>query len=511
MSFLTLLLLLHLIVALPVCAHILLTKSESSALPWIGLVLISPFLGAGFYWILGINRVERRARRYRGRAGRQGAHYSVPQAKDAAPPFAGLPTHHQRQLFNYESAVHDAPFMGGNSVTPLIGAAEAFPDMLKAIDEAKTSVALSVYIFDTDEVGCKFIEALTAAHARGVKVLVLVDEIGMGAKPHAADTRLAEAGIATARFIPQKLKFLPMVNLRNHRKIMIIDGTVGFIGGMNICLNYGETTRAADGGLFGSGSSGSGSSGSDGKGVGRWRSRGRYPGRYRGAVRDMHFRVTGPALEQMSAIFEEDWKFAAGESVMLPAPPADQARSDKPQYVRIVPDGPDTPFQRTMWIMMGALALAQKSVHILTPYFLPNDVLTHAMAICALRGVDVRVVVPASTDIKLVDWAMRAKFQALLEHGVKIYTGGKPFDHSKMMVVDDAWVLVGSSNWDQRSLRLNFEANLECYDEGLAAKLEAHYQAMQAQAQLVSLAALKALPTHIRLRNNIARLFTPYL
>ena len=157
------------------------------------------------------------------------------------------------------------------------------------------------------------------------------------------------------------------------------------------------------------------------------------------------------------------------------------------------------------------MALSQKSVHILTPYFLPNDVLTHALSICALRGVDVRVVLPDKTDIKLVDWAMAAKFQPLLEHGVKIYRGGPPFDHSKLMVVDDAWVLVGSSNWDQRSLRLNFEVNLECYNEKLAGQMEDHFQAMLQSATLIPLKELASLPVRVRLRNNIARLFTPYL
>ncbi len=475
-TLLTLVLLLHLIVALPVCVHILLTKDETAAPPWLALVLSSPFLGAFFYWILGINRVQRRARRFRGRQARY-----IPQPRDRALPFADLPTGQQRQLFHYESAVHDSPFLGGNTVTPLIGADQAFPDMLSAIAAAKTNIALSVYIFDADEIGEKFITALTAAFARGVSVHVLVDEIGSGNKSRDADRELAKAGIETARFIPQKIKFLPVVNLRNHRKIMIVDGTVGFIGGMNICLNYGPKAKGGS------------------------RSASREP------VRDLHFRVTGPSLEQMSAIFEEDWKFASGKSITLPVTKARREDANLPQYVRIVPDGPDNPFQRTLWIMLGALALAQKSVHILTPYFLPNAMLTSALAVAALRGIDVRVVVPAKTDIRLVDWAMAAKFQDLLEHGVKIYTAGKPFDHSKLMVVDDVWVLVGSSNWDQRSLRLNFEANLECYDADLAATMEAHYQAMQGRAELVSLARVQAVPRRIRLRNNLARLFTPYL
>ena len=468
MSGMTLLVMLHVLVAVPVCVHILLTKHESAAPAWIALVLVSPFVGAGLYWIIGINRVERRARRLRGKKARY-----VPQVKDHALPFKDLSTPQQRQIFQFESAVHDAPFLGGNRVTPLIGGAAAFPDMLGAIAAAKSCIALSVYIFDLDDIGSQFVEALTAAHARGVPVFVLVDEIGSGRKSRAADIELARAGIATARFIPQKIKFLPIVNLRNHRKIMVVDGAVGFIGGMNICLNYRPGSPEP--------------------------------------VRDLHFRVTGPVLEQMSATFEEDWRFATGRIINLPAVPTEPAVSQQPQYARVVPDGPDNPFQRTLWILMGALALSQKSVHILTPYFLPNDVLTHALSIAALRGVDVRIVVPAATDIKMVDWAMAAKFQGLLEHGVKIYAGRAPFDHSKLMIVDDAWALVGSSNWDQRSLRLNFEANLECYDAALAATLEGHFQAMLARAELVSLAALKALPVATRLRNNIARLFTPYL
>ncbi len=473
MSLLTIFVLLHLAVALPVCVHILLTKTEASAPAWIALVLISPlFIGALLYWILGINRVERRARRFRGRRPRY-----VPQIRDPLLPFADRPTHQQRQLFQYETAVHDAPFLGANSITPLVGAEQVFPDMLAAISAARNTIALSVYIFQMDEVGCRFVDAIKQAHARGVKVYVLLDEVGSGSGKLAPDKEFTKDGIPIARFIPQKLKFLPIVNLRNHRKIMIIDGAVGHIGGMNICLNYG-----------------------------RGESR-----RRREAVRDLHFRVTGPVLEQMSTIFEEDWKFATGQSIALPPCARDPAQVHQPQYARIVPDGPDNPFQRTFWIMLGALALSQKSVHILTPYFLPNPVLTAALSIAALRGVDVRVIVPGETDIRLVDWAMDAKFSELLENGVRIYKGGKPFDHSKLMIVDDTWVLVGSSNWDQRSLRLNFEANLECYDAGLAATLESHFQNMQAQSKAVSLKALQDLNWQTKLRNNIARLFVPYL
>lgn len=462
------LLLLHFAIAIAVCVHILMTKHEAAVPGWIALVLVSPFVGSLLYWILGINRVERRAHRLRGRRSRY-----IPSFKSTPLPFRDAPTPHQQQIFNYEYAVHDMPFLGGNQITPLIGVPAAIPSMLDAVNGAQTYIALSVYIFQLDDVGKAFVRALKDAHQRGVKVYVLVDEIGSGRSSKAADRKLAAAGISTARFIPQKIKFLPFLNLRNHRKVIIIDGSVGFIGGMNICRNY--QMGSAD------------------------------------PIRDLHFRVTGPVLEQMGLIFEEDWRFATGSNITLRMCKDDAAVLDNPQFARVVPDGPDNAFQRTLWIMLGALTLAQRSVHIVTPYFLPNEVLTYALSICAMRGVDVRVIVPKKSDIWLVDWAMRAKFQSLIEHGVKIFLGCRPFDHSKLLVVDDAWILVGSSNWDQRSLRLNFEANLECYDVALAGAMEEHFQSLLQKSELVSLKELQSAPFRIRLRNNIARVFTPYL
>jgi cardiolipin synthase len=187
MNIMTLLLLAHLAVAIPVCLHILLTKHEATVPSWLALVLISPFLGALFYWILGINRIQRRARKLRG--GHQLKY--VPQLKDPPLPFADLPTAQQSQLFHYDVAVHDAPFVGGNRVTPLIGADEAFPNMLAAITSARTTIALSVYIFECDDIGSQFVDALKAAHARGIDIYVLVDEIGSGRKSRAADEALA--------------------------------------------------------------------------------------------------------------------------------------------------------------------------------------------------------------------------------------------------------------------------------------------------------------------------------
>ncbi len=466
---LSLFILLDVMIVVPVCVHILLTKNESAALAWIALVVVSPFAGSALYWIFGINRVMRRARKLRGRRPRE-----IPHLDSHPMPFPGLPTAQQRQLFQFGRSVYALPFLSGNRVAPLINGGAAYPDMLAAIGSATTSIALSVYIFERDEVGSQFIQALVQAHGRGVAVRVLIDEIGSSAaRSRAADRELTAAGVATARFIPQKLKFLPLINLRNHRKILLVDGRVGYIGGMNICHGYSHGSAEP--------------------------------------VRDIHFRVTGPVLAQMNAVFEEDWRFATGRFIQLPATAPAPEGDSQPVYARVIADGPDNVFQRTQWIILGALAVGQKSVRILTPYFLPNDILSHALSVCALRGVDVQVIIPARTDNTVVDWAMAAKLQDLLEQGVKIFAGGAPFDHSKVLVVDGVWSLVGSSNWDQRSLRLNFEANLECYDADLGAALENYFERAKQSAKAVTLNSVKARSVGVRLRNNIARLFAPYL
>lgn len=462
---------LHFAIALPICGHILLTKEqEAVAVGWMGLVLISPFVGSLIYWLFGINRVMRKARRIRGRKPR-----FVPRLKGHALSAAGMPTAQQQQLFQFGQSVHEAEFLTDNHLVPLINGDAAYPDMWAAMDRANVSIALSVYIFEYDDVGRQFSAALINAHRRGVKVYVLLDEIGSGYKFRPPEQDLLEAGVKAARFIPQSLKFFRFLNLRNHRKILIIDGAVGYIGGMNVQVGHMLRRRPA------------------------------------APVQDIHFRVTGPILDQMNAVFEQDWGFATGEKIALPpyrkAPDGETQRG----FARLVDAGPDDTFPRLQWIILGALNVAQKSVRIITPYFLPNDVLVGALSVAALRGVDVEVIVPLRTDSRLLDWAMAAKFRQLLEFGIKIHTTAPPFDHSKIMIVDSVWSFIGSTNWDQRSFRLNFEANVECYDPEFAAELEKYYALRKAVAKQVSLSILDARKLPIKLRDSCARLLVPYM
>jgi cardiolipin synthase len=462
---------LHLAIALPLCGHVLLRKEqEPVAVGWIALILLSPFVGSALYWLFGINRVERRARRLRGQPDRP----TLWARREDSTAAAGADTTQEGRRLRLAGSVSEFPFLAHNRIEPLLNGDAAYPAMLAAIDEARTSIALSVYIFDDDPTGRRFVEALSRAVARGVAVRVLVDDVGLRYSDKTIDQALQHNGVRLARFIPRSFKFLPILNLRNHRKIMVVDGAVGFIGGMNIRHSNVLAAGVAD------------------------------------AVQDIHFRVQGPVLDQMSVLFEEDWQFAAEEEIALPRTVSPRAPVGSTS-ARLVPDGPDHRVDTLQWLIMGMLALSQKRVRIMTPYFIPNGSVMSALTVAAMRGVDIEVVVPEKTNLPFVGWAMAANFERLLTHGIKIFLNPPPFDHSKLMVVDGDWVLLGSANWDQRSLRLNFEANLECHDAELGARLEAYVESKKTLGREISLAAVKAAPLTVRLRNNFVRLFGPYL
>jgi cardiolipin synthase len=265
---------------------------------------------------------------------------------------------------------------------------------------------------------------------------------------------------------------MPLLNLRSHKKLLVVDGRIGFTGGLNIGA---ENTRAA--------------SAPD-------------------AVRDTHFIVQGPVVAQMMADFAEDWAFVTGELLAgrhwFPRlEPAGAATA------RVVTSGPDAEHERIMAVMLSALGVAERTVWLATPYFVPDEAMESALALAALRGVTVDILLPERSDHRLLDWSARASVQPLLQAGCRVWLGAPPFDHSKLMVVDGAWSLIGSANWDMRSLRLNFELNLEAYDRALAAALDHHMHAVSARPLTLAEIGGRALP--VKLRDAAARLLMPYL
>jgi cardiolipin synthase len=347
--------------------------------------------------------------------------------------------------------------------------------MLQAIDQSRQTLSLATYIFDRDEIGLAFARALGAAVRRGVQVRVLIDAAGLRYSWPSIRRDLRRERVTYARFLPSVTSgHLTWMNMRNHRKFLVADGRVGFTGGLNIRLGHCLERKP------------------------------------RSPVQDIHFRVGGPVVRQLQEAFADDWLFTTGESLrgetwFPPLQPAGDV------LARGVSDGPDEDFEKLRWTILGALAIARRSVKILTPYFLPDTAIVSALNLAALRGVEVDIVLPARSNLPFVQWASRAMWWQVLEHGCRLWLTPPPFDHSKLLIVDGSWALVGSANWDARSLRLNFEYNLECYDADLASRLEALIESKRRPARQVTLQQVDARPMPARLRDGLARLATPYL
>jgi cardiolipin synthase len=454
--------------------HALLWKRDPRAtLGWIGICLTLPLFGPLLYAMFGVNRVRRTALEWQAR-GRRLPGGSA--AFRAAPPVlpTGSGTEHLAELRSLADRVTHRSLVGGNAIAPLHDGEAAYPEMLAAIASAKHSVHLSTYIFDGDRTGREFVDALHRAAVRGVEVRVLVD--GLGEKyssPMARHLFPFGTPVRIARFLP--LRNGAYLNLRNHRKILVVDGRIAFTGGMNLGDRH-LVTR---------------------------------PSR-RGPVSDVHFRVEGPVISDLQKIFLEDWFFATGdfrddERFFPPLPDAGAAA------VRAIDDGPDERLRKIHWVVMGALSCASSRVRIMTPYFIPDRSLLAALGTTALRGIEVDLLLPGRNNLPFMHWAARDYLSELLPYGIRVRYQPPPFVHSKLLLVDGLWSLIGSANLDPRSLRLNFELDLEIYDPALAKKLGDRFDERFAASRPVTLEELERRRLPVRIRDGAAKLFSPYL
>jgi cardiolipin synthase len=227
-------------------------------------------------------------------------------------------------------------------------------------------------------------------------------------------------------------------------------------------------------------------------------------------VRCLHFQLEGPIVSELQRTFALDWAFATREALDR-APWFPRLARHGVVVARGIPDGPDSDLENILELILGALSAAQSHVRIISPYFLVDDVLLRALQVTAMRGVTVDIVVPERSNLPIIDWAMAPQFVPLLEKGCRVHTSPPPFDHTKAFTVDGQWSLIGSSNWDARSLLLNFEFNVECYDASLTRQLEALIDERIAAARPLSLTELHARSLPVRFRDGVARLGLPYL
>ncbi len=456
-----------------VTAHIILHKDDvPSAIGWTGLVWLAPVIGSIAYIILGINRVRRKALRLHN----GGADIFTLTGKTAEEIEKEVPPSFL-QLLRLGYKVHPQHLALGNSVRPLINGDEAYPLMCAAIAGAKKQVLIASYIFNNDKAGQRFLPALKQAVNNGAEVRMLIDGVGLNySRPNIAAAVKKIKGIKFSIFLPSKSPVnLPFVNLRNHRKIMIIDGETAFFGGMNV----------AEGNLVAE--------------------------KPKAPIQDVTFEVKGPVIKQMIRLFEEDWIFS-GKKAFMPASAHTSKTTPSPGSVpaRIIPDGPDGDYGKIERLCLGALACAQKTVSIVTPYFLPENEMLSSLETAAMRGVSVEIILPQKSNIFGMDWAMQANFRRLLSKGVKIYRTEPPFDHSKLFLVDEVWLFAGSANWDVRSFKLNFESNMECFDPSLAKQVRQVIEHKKQKAVCVPYEKHLHPPLLRTLRDNAFRLLTPY-
>jgi cardiolipin synthase len=495
--------------------HALLHKRDTrSATIWIGVIWTLPALGPLLYLALGVNRIRRRAIQL-------GVHKTfsrdVPENLGEPQP-AGA--EHLQMLARVVGRVVERPLMPGNQMEPLVNGDEAFPAMLAAIETAKKSISLVSYIFDNDPTGKQFVAALQRAVQRGVEVRVLVDAAGTRYSWPPITHVLRRAKIPFGKFLPSSLLQpwrVATINLRNHRKVFIVDGRFGFTGGMNIrhgnILGTHRSSLSSPNGGEGRGEeavvfknqnpSPQPSPRLDG-------TREPAPGPSKHFVQDLHFRVEGPVVTRLQEAFVNDWAFTTGEVLdgELWFPELSETGN---VIARVITDGPDADFDKLRWTLLAALAEAQTSVQIVTPYFLPDNALVTALNLAALRGVRVDIILPAKNNLPFVHWASRSQWWQVLQRGCHIWLTPPPFDHSKLMIVDGHWVLLGSANWDARSLRLNFELNVECYGREFADKMKQVIEEKMAGAHEVTLAEVDTRTVPGKLRDAIARLFSPFL
>ncbi len=481
---------LHLCLFLAVLLHLLRHRREpTSALLWLFVVWSFFFVGALLFWLFGINRITKRAKRKEWadqrlrherecrENGTELAYWRAVHQALAAEPRDDFSRELNRAM---DHRLRDYPLLDGNRLAPLVTGDQAFPAMLQAIDQAKDHIHVQTFIFGNDTVGREFMRRLARRAADGVAVRILYDRVGSTAAVlsgffhrYRRIPNLEICGWTHAR--PLHAQF--HINLRNHRKLLIVDGRRAFIGGLN--LQTAHTSR-----------------------------------RRRPAIRDYQFDVHGPIVQELQYAFLRDWHFmtnAEPGSLLCPALFPDLPRAGN-ALVRLINSGPTPSENETMAdVFFSAISAARRQILVVTPYFIPPLFLSRALQSAAQRGLEIRLIVPRKNNHPLAAWAGRALYGELMESGVRIHERRPPFMHAKAMVIDDTVALIGSANLDTRSLRLSYETNLAVYDNALIGKLKEIIWEDIAHSDELVLQRWNQRPAHRQLIENFCNLFAPML
>lgn len=384
-----------------------------------------------------------------------------------------FPSQHAN-LIHLIQNLDNSPLLGGNKINFLLSGKEKFDSLFSDIENAKKHIHIEYYVIDNDEIGNNLRELLIKKSYEGVKIRVIYDGVGSWKLGRQYIESLRKAGIETEPFLKVAFPyFTSRVNYRNHRKIVVIDGEIGYTGGMNVADRYIKGLE--------------------------W-----------GSWRDTHVRIEGKGVQALQSIFLIDWFFVSRTLITAREFfPALEAIGNS--QLQVVNSGPTTPQKEIMQSIGQAIFEARESIFIQTPYFIPPESLYDALKIAAIRGVDVRLMLSNRSDARMVQIASRSYLKKLLVAGVKIYFYKKGFLHSKLMVIDNTLTIIGSSNFDIRSFEQNLETEAFIYDEKLALQAKNIFIDDQRNAQQVLLKEWLCRPISKRFLESFMRLFTPLL
>ena len=460
------------IVALAAIIHVLMdNRQPAKTMAWVLVIGFIPVIGVVFYLFFGINHRKERIISQgqmdeltkRSMLSFVGQHnFRVPERQK---PLVDL-------FVNQNLAL---PFKD-NRIDIMTDGYAFFPELLKDIAEATHHIHINIYIFEDDALGRLVADALMTKARQGVKVRLIYDDVGCWRVGKRFFEQMREAGVEVVPFLPVHFpSFTSKVNYRNHRKIIVIDGRIGYIGGMNIARRY-----VSD----------------------KWR--------------DTMLRVQGGVVYALQRAFLVDWYFVdhtlITDRIYYP-PVSEELTAKNHQLVaQVVTSGPMARYPEIMQGFVRIILAARRYIYIETPYFLPNEPILFALKTAALAGVDVRLMCPLYSDARFLDWASRSYLREIHEAGAKIYLYEPGFLHSKLLISDDSLVTCGSTNVDFRSLENNFEANVFVYDEGTALRLKKIFLDDQSQAVLLSDVPNRLHPKfYARLWESFTRLVSPLL
>jgi cardiolipin synthase len=483
---------LHLTIFLMVSFHCLRERRQpTSTLLWLFLTFSFPIIGALLYVAVGINRIPAKAwRKHVADEVMKQKRETILRHESPAVVYwravhgrsAEPPADHRITSLNsaMDSALNEYPLLAGNRTRLLINGDEAYPAMLEAIRNARNHIHLQSFIIGRDRTGREFLDLLQEKARAGVQVRVLFDRFGSTMsvltgffRKYRGTPNMQLVGWTQAN--PIKRQF--QVNLRNHRKALIVDGTVAFTGGINIG-NDNLTSHNRD------------------------------------AIRDYHFELAGPIVQELQYSFLRDWYFMTDENpdILLHANHFPEAKESGKAYARVINSGPTTSEIGIISdVFFASIVSARHQIQAVTPYFVPSRDILQALRSAAMRGVRVQLVVPAKSNHAYAGLAGRALYEELLRTGVEIYERAAPFMHAKALIVDDILAIVGTANLDERSLRLNYETNLAVYSEDFVYQLGRAVAHEIENSTRLDLSTWSARPLRQRLLENFCNLLTPIL